>query len=146
MNLPNWLSMALQVSGLLAIFIPVLLYFLNRGRKAANVGISKTEAEVYRTRAENILSELNINEIIEKKVKHEVDKFKEMLWDAQDTHYKVKLEIQERLIRALKDKKEMEQENEILKNELHEFREERGSLLQRIDTLEKEVAELQRKQ
>src|SRR5689334_2866083 len=111
--IPQWLSFALQILGGLSVLSGIVLFFLGKGRKQATVGISKTEAEVYKQLVENRLADLNLTEIIEKKVEHEVEKFKDMLWDAQKAHYEVKLEMQERQIKLLRERNEIEQENEL---------------------------------
>src|SRR6476661_210609 len=99
--MPQWLQFALQVLGGLSVLSGVAIFFLGKGRRQATAGISKTEAEVYKQLVENRLADLNLTDIIEKKVEHEVQKFKDMLWDAQKAHYEVKLEMQERQIRTL---------------------------------------------
>lgn len=138
----TWFDLALKILGGLSLITTPTLWFLNRGRKQANVSISKTEAEVYKNLVENKLADLNLSEIIETKVQHHIDKFKNLLWDAQEEHYKVKLDMQERMIRTLKEKNEVEQENAMLKNELTEMREEHQSCIRQIDDLRKEVNKL----
>lgn len=138
----SWFEVALKVLGGISLFGGFFALFWKRERKAAGATISKTEAEKYKQIIENKLADLNLADIIEQKVAHHLKEFKDILWEAQEEHYKVKLDLQERHIKALKEKNEVEQENEILKNELSEMREQHESCLRQIAELRKEVNKL----
>lgn len=137
MRQETWIDVALKVWGGLALAGGFIMWLFNRGRKQANVTISKTENEVYKTIIENKLAEVNITEIIEKKVEMEIKKFKDMLWDAQEEHYKVKLDMQERLLQKEKEKNEILREKTLIANEHAECQEQ-------IDGLRDEVAKLKK--
>lgn len=143
--IPGWIELALKIIGVVSLMSAPVLWVLGRGRKQANVTISKSEGEVYKVMMENKLAEVHLNEIIDAKVEVSVTKFKNILWEAQKEHYEIKLEMQERLIKVLKEKNEVEQENQILKNELHEIREEYQTCLRQVEMLRKEVENLKPK-
>lgn len=101
----------------MCLVIPIILWVVNKGRKKAITDISKTEAEVYKTLVENKLADLNLSDIIEQKVELAIKKFKDMLWDQQEEHYKVKLDMQDRLMSEVKEKQEILREKQLLANE-----------------------------
>lgn len=116
-----WWEFALKIIGTIAVLTPVVLWVANRGRKQANLAVSKTETEIYKQLVEKKLSELNIADIIEKRVDDKVNEFKRILWDATQRHYYEKME---------------------LKAELEESYKRNQELLGRVDKLEEQVHEL----
>jgi hypothetical protein len=140
----TWFALASEILVAMGLVWGVMQYILNRGRKQASVIISNTEAETYKKIVENKLADLNLSDIIETKVQYHLKQMKDMLWSAQEEHFKVKLDMQERLIKSLKEKNEVEQENDILKNELQEIREEYQACHREVTALRKEVAELRK--
>lgn len=139
-----WYALAAELTVSLGFLWGIAQYLLNKGRRQAKVSISKTEAEVIKNALENQLAGLNLTEVIESKVELAVKKFKDMLWEHQEEHFKIKLDMQEKMIRVLKEKNEVEQENDILKNELQEIREEYQACHREVTALRKEVAELRK--
>ena len=137
-----WWEVALKVVGLISILSGIFLAFYNRTRKQAGVSISKTESEVYKTIIENKLAEVNITEIIEKKVEYEIKPLKEMLWNREKEHYEVKREMQERLKNELDEKEILIKENEMLHGEIGLLRKEYNNLHLQFDNLKKEVDKL----
>src|SRR5688500_6955216 len=138
----EWVRVALEIIGAMAIFVAIFLAFYNRTRKQATVGISKTEGEVYKTIIENKLAEVNITEIIEKKVEQEVKPLKDMLWNREIEHYEVKKEMQERLMKEMDEKKVVMRENELLHNDIAIIRKEHDALQIQFNSLKKEVEKL----
>lgn len=146
MRSENWFDVALKIIGIISLFSGVFIWVRGMGRKQASVTISKTEGEVYKNLVENKLADLNLSELIDTKVELAIKEFKDMLWEAQQEHFKIKLDMQEKLNRSLKEKNEILQENELLKNELVEIREEHQTCLRQIAGLRKEVDELRQQQ
>lgn len=141
MNQP-WYNVALQVWGAIALGIPLLIWLLNKGRKQAVANVSKTEGEVYKNIIETKLAEVNITEIIEKKVEHEIQPLKEMLWNREKEHYEVKSEMQKRLQNELQEKEILVRENNMLHDEIAEIRKEYSILQLQFGKLQKEVDKL----
>lgn len=124
-------------------FISILFALLwNRSRKQASVGISKTEGEIYKDILERRLTELNIQEIIEKKVEHEVAPLKEMLWNREKEHYEVKSEMQKRLANELQEKEILIRENEMLHLEIGNIRQDYTNMQLQFNQIQKEVEQL----
>lgn len=135
----SWIDLSLKIIGAMAIFVTIFLAIYNRTRKQATTFISKTEAEEYKAILENKLAEINITEVIEKKVEHEVKPLKEMLWNREIEHYEVKKEMQERLMRELEEKKVIMRENDLLRNELEIMHKDMNTLRKEIDLLKKQT-------
>jgi len=137
-----WWEVALKVLGSMTVCTAIFMAIYNRTRKQAKVTISKTESEVYKTIIENKLAEVNITEIIEKKVEYEIKPLKEMLWNREKEHYEVKREMQERLKNELDEKEILIKENEMLHGEIGLLRKEYNNLHLQFDNLKKEVDKL----
>lgn len=141
----EWYSNASQIIVALVALWSIFQYFLNRGQKQANVAISKTEKESNKLQAEKYLVELNVNEIIEKKAQLIEDKYKDIIFNMQREHFEIKKDIQGRLEKEMKARIEAEQENEILKNELHLIKQKSEDQDKQIEHLASEVDKLKNK-
>src|SRR6478752_2823728 len=93
----TWLNTAERTLGVLAFAWVVLQYFLNKSRKQASANLSKTEREVEKHVVEKYLVELNVNELIKKEAKLIEDKYKDVIFNMQQEHYEIKLDMQGRL-------------------------------------------------
>lgn len=145
MNNQPWWNVALQVYGAIMLGLPLLLWILNKGRKQATANVSKTEGEVYKNIIETKLAEVNITEIIEKKVEHEIAPLKEMLWNREKEHYEVKRDMQQRLQNELQEKEILTRENTLLHDEIAEIRKEYNILQMQFGKLQKEVDKLKQR-
>lgn len=141
-----WYELALKVLGSITLFTGFFALIWNRTRKQAAVSISKTEGEIYKHIIENKLAEINITEVIEKKVEAEIEPLRNMLWNREIEHYEVKRELQERLMRVLDDKSKAERENEILHNESAIMQKELSSLRKQVEQMQKEIEILKKQQ
>jgi hypothetical protein len=139
----QWVKNALALMGLLGLFWGIAQYFLNRGRRQANALISKTEREAGKTVVEKYLVELNVNELIQKKADLIDEKYKDIIFSMQKEHFEIKKDIQGRLEKEMKARIEAEQENEILKNELHLIKQKSSDQDYKIEELTKKVSHLE---
>lgn len=141
----EWYSNASQIIVALVALWSIFQYFLNRGQKQANVAISKTEKESNKLQAEKYLVELNVNELIDKKAQIIEDKYKDIIFNMQREHFEIKKDIQSRHEKEMKARIEAEQENEILKNELHLIKLKSEDQDRQIEHLASEVDKLKNK-
>src|SRR6478672_3873180 len=100
----------------------LLMFFLTGGRRKAKLDMSSTETKVDRDRVEKFVVEFGVTELIKKEAKLIEDKYKEIIANMVKEHYEIKLDMQGRLENEMKRRIEAEQDNEILKNELHIIR------------------------
>lgn len=138
----TWFSIASQLIVSLGVVWAIIQYFLNRGRKRAGVDISKVEREANKFQAEKYLVELNVSDLIDKKAQVLEDKYKDIIFSMQREHFEIKKDMQGRLEKEMKLRIEAEQENELLKNELHIIREKSDNQDRQIEDLRKEVNKL----
>lgn len=141
MNQPWW-NLALQVYGAIMLGLPLLLWILNKGKRQAAATVSKTEGEVYKDILERRLAEVNITEIIEKKVEEEIKPLKDMLWNREKEHYEVKKEMQERLTNELQEKEILIRENDLLHAEIGNIRQDYTNMQLQFNQLKKEIEKL----
>lgn len=120
----------------------LIQYFLNRSPRQATLNLSKTEREVEKNVVEKYLVELNVNELIKKEAHLIEEKYKDIIFNMQREHFEIKKDIQGRLEKEMKSRIEAEQENELLKNELHIIREKSDDQDRQIADLRKEVNKL----
>jgi hypothetical protein len=137
LNIPGWLQLALMLWGGISLF---LLAFWNKTRKTAIIGISKTEQEVIKQQLENKLAETKIYDLIELKVKTEIEEFKKIVFDQQQEHYKIKLDMQSRLEREMKARLEVEKERDTLLEQHMNCEEEIKLLKKRVKELETKLS------
>jgi hypothetical protein len=139
-----WYELALKIIGAIALLTPLLMWIFNRGSKKAGVDISKTEREADKLSIEKYLVELNVSEIIDKKAEVIENKYKDIIFSMQKEHFEIKKDMQGRLEKEMKIRIEAEQENEILKNELHLLRETSNDQSRKIAELTKKVNQLEK--
>lgn len=139
----TWVGEGLKYLGLLGLVWAIAQYFLNRGRRQASALISKTEKEANKTVVEKYLVELNVNELIEKKAEQIEVKYKDIIFSMQKEHFEIKKDIQGRLEKEMKARIEAEQENEILKNELHLIKQKSTDQDRKIEELNKKVSSIE---
>lgn len=138
-----WFDVALRISGALALFGWLFTWLLNR--KKNNAETSKIERESNKSQAESYLFKLNVDEIIDKKAQLIELKYKDVIFNMQNEHFEIKKDIQGRLEKEMKRRIEAEQENEILKNELHMIKEKSDAQDEQIEILRNEINELKKK-
>lgn len=132
----------MQVYGAIMLGLPLLLWILNKGKRQAAATVSKTEGEVYKDILERRLAEVNITEIIEKKVEEEIKPLKDMLWNREKEHYEVKKEMQERLTNELQEKEILIRENDLLHAEIGNIRQDYTNMQLQFNQLKKEIEKL----
>jgi hypothetical protein len=141
----EWFALGSQILVSLGVIWAIVQYFLNRGRKRANVDISRVERESGKFQAERYLVELNVSELIDKKAQIIEEKYKDIIFNMQKEHFEIKKDMQGRLEKEMKIRIEAEQENEILKNELALIREQSDNQDVKIAELTRKVKELEKK-
>jgi translation elongation factor EF-1beta len=140
----QWLKDALAISGGLGILWTIAMYFLNRGRRQASAGISKTERETGKIEIEKYLLELNVQKIIDEKVKLIEIEYKDIIFNMQREHFQIKKDIQGRLEKEMKDRISAEEENVILKNELHTIKMKSQDQDRKIEELTQKVTSIEK--
>lgn len=141
----TWFDDGLKIWGALCLAIPVILWIVNRGKKKADVDISKTEREANKFQAEKYLVELNVSDLIDKKAAAIEEKYKDIIFNMQKEHFEIKKDYQGKMEKEMRARIEAEQENEILKNELQLIREKSDDQDRLLDQLRKEVDNLKKK-
>lgn len=139
-----WYELALKIIGAMALITPLVIWVAGRGRKKAGVDISKTEREADKLSIEKYLVELNVSEIIDRKAEVIENKYKDIIFSMQKEHFEIKKDMQGRLEKEMKIRIEAEQENEILKNELHLLRQTSDDQDRKIEELTKKVTQLEK--
>jgi DNA repair exonuclease SbcCD ATPase subunit len=106
-------------------------------RRENNANLSKTEQEVKKIALERYIVEANINDLVKREAKILDDNYKDLILKITREHFEVKDELQKRWEKEMKRRLEVEQDNEILRNELDTFRSKIDELTQKVKELEK---------
>lgn len=141
-----WLWNAFTIFGVTAFFGGLATLLLRRifYKKEDKISLSKIERESGKTVIERYLVELNVNELIEKKAEAIEEKYKDLIFNMQREHFEIKKDIQGRLEKEMKSRVEAEQENEILKNELHLIKQKSDDQDRKIDELSAMIKRLEK--